>query len=102
MIKQLILADHTTGAKPMPAVVMASHTLINVAFLPAKMKDEMKSFQSPVGGAKIMEFFSLKEGKIVGEIKKSIEDAILDETISNTYEDAFNYMLKIKDKFIKN
>ena len=39
---------------------------------------------------------------ILGKIKKSIEDAILDETIPNTYEDAYNYMLKIKDKFIKN
>ena len=42
MVKQPMWADHTTGAKPMPAVVMASHTLINVAFLPAKMNDEMK------------------------------------------------------------
>ena len=67
-----------------------------------KMKDEMKAFKSPVDGKKIMETLSLSEGKVVGEIKKKIEDAILDETIPNTYDDAFNYMLKIKDNFIKN
>ena len=67
-----------------------------------KMKDEMKAFKSPVDGKKIMETLSLSEGKVVGEIKKKIEDAILDETIENTYDDAFNYMLKIKDNFIKN
>jgi hypothetical protein len=67
-----------------------------------KIKDEMKAFKSPVDGMEIMKTFSLKEGKIVGLIKKEIEDAILDEKISNNYEDAFKYMLKIKDKYIKN
>ena len=67
-----------------------------------KMKDEMRAFQSPVDGKKIMESLSLKEGIVVGKIKQQIEDAILDEAIPNTYEDAFDYMLKIKDDFIKN
>ena len=67
-----------------------------------KMKDEMKAFQSPVGGKEIMKTFSLTEGKIVGQIKKAIENAILDEEIPNTYDDAYKYMIKIKDEFIKN
>ena len=29
-----------------------------------------------------------------------IEEAILDGTIENTYEDAFQYMLDIKDTFL--
>ena len=33
---------------------------------------------------------------------KAIEDAILDEKIPNTYDDAHAYMMKIKDQFIKN
>ena len=49
-----------------------------------------------------MKTFSLSEGKIVGRIKKAIEDAILDEKIPNTYDDAHAYMMKIKDQFIKN
>jgi len=40
----------------------------------------------------------LKEGRVVGLIKKAIEDAILDEKIDNTYEAAFTYFMEIKDR----
>jgi len=63
------------------------------------MRDEMRAFQSPVDGNKIMEVLDLKEGRKVGKIKKDIENAILDEIIPNTYEDAFAYMMKIKDNY---
>ena len=63
------------------------------------MRDEMRAFQSPVDGNKIMETLDLKEGKKVGKIKKDIENAILDEVIPNTYEDAFAYMMKIKNNY---
>ena len=65
-----------------------------------KMKDEMKAFKSPVDGNKIMEVLSLTEGKTVGKIKKDIEDAILDEKIKNTYDDAYTYLMQIKDKYL--
>ena len=39
-----------------------------------------------------------KEGKKVGELKKSIEDAILDGVINNTYEDAKEFLLEQKEK----
>jgi len=42
----------------------------------------------------------LKEGRVVGLIKKAIEDAILDEKIDNTYEAAFAYFMEIKDRII--
>ena len=61
-----------------------------------KLRDEMRAFQSPIRGKEIMEVFSLKPGKEVGEIKKSIEDAILDGIIPNEYEAAYEFMMKIK------
>ena len=45
-----------------------------------------------------MEIFNIKEGKKVGELKKSIEDAILDGVINNTYEDAKQFLLEQKEK----
>ncbi len=64
-------------------------------------KDKLRAFQSPVRGETIMEVCNLKPSKKVGEIKKAIEDAILDGKIKNNYEEAYDYLLKIKDDFVK-
>ena len=50
------------------------------------------------GGA--VKTFSLTEGKIVGEFKKKIEEAILDGDVENTYDAAYQYMLDIKDEIL--
>ena len=61
-------------------------------------KDSAKKFQSPVRGKEIMEIFGLEESKEVGLIKKSVEDAILDGEIENTYEAAKEYLIAYKNK----
>ena len=61
-----------------------------------KLRDEMKAFQSPVRGEEIMQTFKLKPGRQVGQIKKAIEEAILDGEIPNEYEAAHEFMLKMK------
>ena len=62
-------------------------------------KDKLRAFQSPVRGEEIMKVCNLKPSKKVGEIKSAIEEAILDGEIGNNYEEAYNYLLKIKDQF---
>jgi poly(A) polymerase len=64
-------------------------------------KDRLRNFQSPVRGDVIMEVCNLKPSKKVGEIKSAIEDAIIDGKIGNNYEEAYRYLLEIKDKFLK-
>ena len=61
-----------------------------------KLRDELRSFQSPVRGDEIMKTFNLDPGAEVGKIKKAIEDAILDGVIKNNYDDAYEYMLSLK------
>jgi poly(A) polymerase len=63
-------------------------------------KDKLRAFQSPVRGEIIMEVCKLQPSKKVGEIKKIIEEAILDGEIGNNYEEAYQYLLKIKDGFL--
>ncbi len=63
-------------------------------------KDKLRAFQSPVRGEIIMEVCNLKPSKKVGEIKTAIEDAILDGMIGNNYDEAYRYLLSIKDKFL--
>ncbi len=62
-------------------------------------KDKLRAFQSPVRGDEIMKVCNLKPSKKVGKIKSAIEDAILDGKIGNNYEEAYNYLLKIKEQF---
>lgn len=69
--------------------------------LEVEEKDKLRAFQSPVRGETIMEVCNLKPSKKVGEIKKAIEDAILDGEIGNNYEEAYEYLLKIKDRYSK-
>jgi hypothetical protein len=64
-------------------------------------KDSMKAFQSPVRGNEIMELCDIVEGPSVGQIKKSIEEAILNGDIKNNYEDALQYLEKIKENYLK-
>ena len=101
-LMKLCRADITTKNPTKIKKYMSNFERVEKLMQDVKIKDEMKAFKSPVDGKEIMETFSLNEGKIVGLIKKEIEEAILDDKIPNTYKDAFNYMLKIKSDFIKN
>lgn len=66
-----------------------------------KEKDNLRAFQSPVRGDIIMQVCNLKPSKKVGEIKTAIEEAILDGIIGNTYEEAYDYLIKIKEQYLK-
>lgn len=63
-------------------------------------KDRLRAFQSPVRGEEIMTICNIPPSKTVGLIKKAIEDAILDGVIGNNYDEAYQYLLKIKDDFL--
>ncbi|MDP3441547.1 MAG: tRNA nucleotidyltransferase, partial [Ignavibacteria bacterium] len=60
----------------------------------------LRAFQSPVRGEEIMKICNIPPSRKVGEIKKAIEEAILDGKIANDYEEALNYFLSIKDEFL--
>jgi hypothetical protein len=47
-----------------------------------------------------MDICGLTEGKIVGIIKKAIEEAILDGDIDNTYEEAKQFLIENKSTYL--
>ena len=57
-------------------------------------RDHIRNWQPPISGELIMNTFDIKPGKIVGEIKNQIREAILDGIIPNEYDKAYNYMLE--------
>jgi hypothetical protein len=42
-----------------------------------------------------MKLFNLPAGKVVGELKSAIKDAVLDGKIPNEREAAYDYLMKI-------
>jgi poly(A) polymerase len=64
-----------------------------------KERDKLAEFQSPVRGEEIMKICNIPPSRKVGEIKTAIEEAILEGEIGNNYEEAFEYLMKIKDNF---
>jgi len=57
-------------------------------------RDQLRNWQPPISGELIMQTFDLKPCKEVGEIKMAIREAILDNEIGNSYDEAFQFMLR--------
>ena len=66
-----------------------------------EQKDQMRAFQSPVRGDEIMAVCGIPPGPKVGQLKKMIEEAILDGLIPNEHDAAYQYLLEIKDGVIR-
>lgn len=76
--------------------------LIEKRIIEVQEKDNLRNFQSPVRGEEIMAICKIDPSKLVGIIKKKIEDAILDGIIPNEYNASLEYLYLIKDEIIFN
>jgi poly(A) polymerase len=98
----LCRADITSKNPEKVERYLQNYEIVMKKVLEVKEKDKLRAFQSPVDGDVIMQVCNLSPSKKVGEIKTAIEEAILDGIIANNYEEAYEYLLKIKDQIIEN
>ena len=98
----LCRADITTKNPNRVKKYMGNFERVEERMKDVSERDKLKFFQSPVRGDEIMKVCGISEGRIVGQIKVAIEEAILDELIDNNYESAYKYFLSIKDTYLEN
>ncbi|MDF1612151.1 CCA tRNA nucleotidyltransferase [Stygiobacter electus] len=96
----LCRADITSKNQAKVSKYLENYEIVMQKVRDVKERDQLRAFQSPVRGDEIMRICNIPPSKLVGEIKTAIEEAILDGIIGNNYEEAFQYFLSIKDKFL--
>ena len=94
----LCRADITTKNSKLVKKYLNNFDIVEKKMQVVLDKDSAEKFQSPIRGKEIMDIFGLEEGKKIGIIKKSVEEAILDGEIDNTYEAAKEYLIAYKNK----
>lgn len=61
-------------------------------------RDHLRNWQPPITGEIIMKTFGIRPGRLVGEIKTAIREAILDGELEGDYDKAFAYMVTLGKK----
>ncbi|KAA3615108.1 MAG: HD domain-containing protein [Calditrichaeota bacterium] len=62
-------------------------------------RDKIRNFQPPVNGQEIMQIFNCKPGRLIGKVKKFLEEAILEGQVENDHDACIALILENKDRF---
>jgi poly(A) polymerase len=87
-------ADITTKDESKLQRYLKNFEIVRIKLHELEEKDKIRNMQPPISGEEIMEYFKIPPSRVVGVLKSSIKDAILDGIIANNHDEAFRYMLQ--------
>lgn len=93
-LMMLCEADITSKNEATKARHLENFRLVRIKLREIEEKDAVRNFQPPVTGEEIIATFGIKPGIVVGQIKNSIREAILEGVIPNEHDAARKLMLE--------
>ncbi len=87
-------ADITSKIEEKKAKFLQNYKEVRRKIKALEEKDFRRTWQPPIDGNYIMEVFEIPPSRLVGEIKDCIKDSILDGKIENSFEAAYELMIK--------
>jgi poly(A) polymerase len=97
-LMMLCKADITSKNPEKVKRYLSNFAKVEEKLVEVETKDSIRNFQPPVSGEEIMETFGIKPGRVVGDLKNEIKEAILDGKIRNDHDEAFAYMISAAEK----
>src|SRR5690606_31019096 len=84
----LCRADITSKNMEKVSRFLKNFDLVERRMAEVEQKDHIRNFQPPVSGDEIMRMFNIPPGRVIGELKEEVKEAILDGRIKNDRDEA--------------
>jgi len=91
----LCRADVTSKNLDKVGRILKNFDLVEQKIAEVEAKDHIRNFQPPVSGDEIMRMYGLSPGRIIGDLKEQIKEAILEGEIPNNRDAALTLLERL-------